>query len=139
VAEFVTWPNQTTLQPGELLTHFTFTAPPAGVRTAFSKLGRRNAQSISRLSMAAMGRVNPDNVIDFVRLTPGAATPRTARMAGVEALLLGRPLSAELLAEVGAKTAALMVEITGRRWSTEYKEIAIAALAERTLRQVLFI
>jgi hypothetical protein len=30
-----------------------------------------------------------------------------------------------------------MVEITGRRWSTMYKELAIQALAERTLRQVL--
>ena len=27
-----------------------------------------------------------------------------------------------------------MIGVTGRRWSTEYKEVAIQALAERTLR-----
>jgi hypothetical protein len=30
-----------------------------------------------------------------------------------------------------------MIEATGPRWSTVYKELAIQALAERTLRQVL--
>jgi hypothetical protein len=30
-----------------------------------------------------------------------------------------------------------MLDVTGRRWSTEYKEVAIQALAERTLRRVL--
>jgi hypothetical protein len=30
-----------------------------------------------------------------------------------------------------------MIQTAGRRWSTEYKEIAIKALAERALRRVL--
>ena len=28
-------------------------------------------------------------------------------------------------------TAEVMIAVTGRRWSTEYKEVAIQALAER--------
>jgi hypothetical protein len=31
----------------------------------------------------------------------------------------------------------VMIGMTGRRWSTEYKEVAIQALAERTLRRAL--
>jgi len=137
VSELVIRPNQTQVRRGELLTHFSFPVPPEGARSAFIKLGRRKAQSISRLSMAAMGRTTPRGVVDFIRLTPGAATPRTLRFEQVEAMLLGQEPVDLLLVEAGETVAALMVEITGRRWSTEYKEVAIKALAERALRQVL--
>jgi CO/xanthine dehydrogenase FAD-binding subunit len=137
VSEFVTGPGQTDLEAGELLTHFTFNVPPAGVRSVFVKLGRRNAQSISRLSMATMGRVSDQGTVDYVRLTPGAATPHIKRFLPVEELLIGQKPTTELITKAGQMVAALMIEITGRRWSTMYKEPAIQALAERTLRQVL--
>ena len=137
VSELITSPGRSNLQAGELLTHFTFGVPPDGVRSAFIKLGRRNAQSISRLSMAAMGRSDARGLVDFIRLTPGAAMPQTRRLAEVEKLLLGKEASQALLFEAGRQVAAVMVEVTGRRWSTEYKEIAIQALAERSLQRVL--
>jgi CO/xanthine dehydrogenase FAD-binding subunit len=137
VSELIVGPNRSQVRNGELLTHFSFPVPAEGVRSAFIKLGRRKAQSISRLSMAAMGRTTPRGVVDFVRLTPGAATPRTLRLEQVEAMLLGREPVESLLVEAGEKVAALMIGTTGRRWSTEYKEMAIKALAERALRQVL--
>jgi CO/xanthine dehydrogenase FAD-binding subunit len=137
VSDLVTGANRTTLGAGELITHFTFAAPPPGVRSAFTKLGRRNAQAISRLSMAAAGRRDATGCVDFVRLSPGAATAQPRRFTEVEAMLLGRQPTGDLLAAAGAQTAAVMIELTGRRWSTEYKEVAIQALAERTLRRVL--
>lgn len=136
VSDLVAGPNQSQVGDGELLTQFSFPVPPAGARSAFIKLGRRKAQSISRLSMAAIGRTGPKGVVDFVRLTPGAATPRTLRLEEVEALLLGQEPTEGRLIEASKQVAALMLEITGRRWSTEYKEIAILALAERALRRV---
>jgi hypothetical protein len=42
-----------------------------------------------------------------------------------------------LLVKAGQKVAEVMVETTGQRWSTPYKEMAVQALAERTLWQVL--
>jgi CO/xanthine dehydrogenase FAD-binding subunit len=137
VSELVTGANRTALQPGELLTHFTFSVPPAGSRQAFTKLGRRNAQAISRLSMAAAGRLDAHGCIDYARLVPGAAMPTPRRFVAVEEMLLGQAPTDELLMAAGNKTAELMLEVTGRRWSTEYKEVAIAALAERTLRRAL--
>jgi CO/xanthine dehydrogenase FAD-binding subunit len=137
VSELVTGANRTAIRPGELLTHFTFPLPPAGARQAFTKLGRRNAQAISRLSMAAAGRLDEHGCVDYVRLVPGAAMPTPQRFVAVEEMLLARAPSGELLAAAGVKTAELMLEVTGRRWSTEYKEVAIQALAERTLRRVL--
>jgi CO/xanthine dehydrogenase FAD-binding subunit len=136
VSQLVLGPNRSQIGAGELLTHFSFLIPMQGVRSAFIKLGRRKAQSISRLSMAAMGRTSAVGVIDFVRLTPGAATPRTMRFEGVEAFLLGAQPTEEALIAAGERVAATMLDVTGRRWSTEYKEIAIKALAERALRRV---
>jgi CO/xanthine dehydrogenase FAD-binding subunit len=137
VSELIEGANCTAIQPGELLTHFTFPLPPAAVRQAFIKLGRRNAQAISRLSMAALGRLDAHGCVDFVRLSPGAATPRPCRFVEVEAMLLGHAPTDDLLAAAGARTAEVMIGGAGRRWSTEYKEVAIQALAERTLRRVL--
>jgi len=137
VSELVTGANRTAIQKGELLTHFTFPVPPAGSRQAFTKLGRRNAQAISRLSMAAAGRLDEHGCVDYARLVPGAAMPTPRRFVAVEEMLLGQAPSDALLAAAGEKTAELMLAVTGRRWSTEYKEVAIAALTERTLRRAL--
>jgi ATP:corrinoid adenosyltransferase len=52
-------------------------------------------------------------------------------------MLAGQLPTDELLAAAGARTAEVMIAVTGRRWSTEYKEVAIQALAERTLRRAL--
>lgn len=137
VSELVVGPNQSAVRAGEILTHFSFAVPPAGAHSAFIKLGRRKAQSIARLSVAAMGRTTSEGLVDFVRLTPGAATPRTCRFEGVEAMLLGRQPTPALLTQASQRAAALMVDITGRRWSTEYKEIALQGLTERALGRVL--
>jgi len=137
VSALIRGANRTAIQPGELLTHFTFSAPPAGVRHAFTKLGRRNAQAISRLSMAAIGRLDEQGRVDYVRLSPGAAMPTPRRFPEVEGMLVGQIPTDELLAAAGARTAEVMIAVTGRRWSTEYKEVAIQALAERTLRRAL--
>lgn len=136
VAELVTGPNRTHLKRTELLTHFTFDAPPTGVKTAFQKVGRRNAQAISRLTLATMGRLDAGGRVDLVRITPGAATPHTVRFTRAEEMLLGQQPTQELMAAAGRQVADIMVDTTGRRWSTEYKEPVIAKLTERGLRRV---
>lgn len=136
VSDVVRGPNNTQIKSGELLTHLVFDIPPAGARTAFIKLGRRNAQAISRLTMAAIGRVDRDKKIDFIRLVPGAATPQTMRFTEAEELLLGKQPCAALFEDAGRKVADIMITITGRRWSTEYKEPVIATLAKRALGRV---
>jgi len=135
--ELIRSANRTAIRPDELLTHFTFLAPPADARQAFIKLGRRNAQAISRLSVAAIGRRDGQGRVDYVRLSPGAAMPVPRRLHEVEAMLLGQAPSDELLAAAGRRSAEAMIAVTGRRWSTEYKEVAIRALVEQALRRVL--
>ncbi len=93
--------ERTAVRPGELLTHFTFPLPPAGARQAFTKLGRRNAQAISRLSMAAAGHLDEHGCVDYVRLVPGAAMPTPRRFPEVEKMLLGQAPTDDILAAAG--------------------------------------
>ncbi len=136
VSDLVQGPYNTRLQPGELIIAFEFDAPPPDAHTAFIKLGRRNAMAISRLSIAAMGRVGSDKRIDFVRVAPGAAFTHTRRATEVESLLMGQSPARELFARAGQLVAQTMIAESGRRWSTEYKEPVIAALTQRTLEQI---
>ncbi len=128
-------PYQTIAAPDELLTEIRFPGLTADARSAFIKLGRRNALSISRLSVAAILRIGRDSRIAEARIVPGAAFPTWQRVTAAEALLLGERPSARLFAAAGACVSKEMILQTGRRWSTEYKEPVIAVLVRRALEQ----
>ena len=59
------------------------------------------------------------------------------RRAQVEAMLKGQHPSPDLFTEAGRLMSTLMVNETGRRWSTPYKERALAAMVEEALERVL--
>jgi CO/xanthine dehydrogenase FAD-binding subunit len=136
VSDLILGPHKTMIGKGEVITHFIIDLLPTHVRSHFIKIGRRNAQSISRLSIAAAGGINSQGEIDFIRICPGAATPKTTRFSNVEGLLIGKKPEESLFSEAGELSAKTMIEISGIRWSTQYKEIAIKALTERVLRNI---
>jgi len=133
IAEFFVKPYVTVARPDEVLTDVEFPALPADARSAFVKLGRRNALAIARLSVAAVVRRGPDGRVVEARIVPGAALPVWKRVTAAEALLVGEAPTPERLAAAGRQVAEVMVGETGRRWSTEYKEPVVAALARRAL------
>ncbi len=136
VADLLSGPHETMLQRGDLITHFTFPVMPDGARSTFIKLGRRNAQAISRLNVAAAGALSSEGRVIFARVVPGSALPRLRRFVEVENMLIGERPSEALFETAGAEASRAMVAVTGRRWSTEYKEIALQGLVARALRQV---
>jgi CO/xanthine dehydrogenase FAD-binding subunit len=131
--DFFVKPYETTAVHTELLTGIRFSRLPAGAKSAFIKLGRRNALAISRLSVAAVLRKTAAGIIEEARIVPGAAFPKWQRVAEAEKLLVGNKPSKELFAEAGRKVSEVMISFTGRRWSTEYKEPVISALVRRAL------
>jgi nicotinate dehydrogenase FAD-subunit len=136
VSELVTGPNRTRIPRGGLLVSLSYIIPAPGSRGAFLKLGRRNAMAISRLTVAALGRVDGQGRIVEARLTPGSATPHIQRFAATEASLLGKIPSRELCAAAGALAVEEMSGVTGVRWSSEFKEPALQALVTRALQRV---
>ncbi len=136
VSELILRPNKTQIPPGGLLVSLEYLVPAAGSRSVFIKLGRRNAMAISRLTVAALGRLDTEGRIAEARLAPGSATPQFTRFSAVEETLLGQFPTPELMEEAGHRTIDEVHRITGVRWSSEYKEPALRALVTRALRQV---
>ena len=135
LSDFFTKPYVTVAQRGELLVEIRFPKLPFDARSSFIKLGRRNALSISRLSVAAIVTRNQSGVITDARIVPGAALPTWHRVSEAENLLIGHKPTRELFIEAGKKVSEVMISFTGRRWSTEYKEPVIAVLVRRALER----
>ena len=136
VSELVSGPNRTRIPAGGLLVSLRYRAPEPGSRSVFLKLGRRNAMAISRLTVAALGRLDVEGRIVEARLVPGSATPQIHRFAAVEEMLVGQAPNEPLIAEAGRAAAAEMRRLAGRRWSSEFKEPALAAMVARALSLV---
>ena len=131
--DFFIRPYATVAQPDEILTSIRCSVLPHGARGTFIKLGRRNSVSIARLSLAAVVSCDRAGNITDARIVPGAAFPTWKRATEAEEALLGHRPSPQLLAEAGTLVAKSMVAVTGRRWSTEYKEPVISVLVRRAL------
>ncbi len=133
LSEFFARPYVTAAHRNELLVEIRFPKLPQHARSCFIKLGRRNALSISRLSVAVILFPGKDGTIEEARIVPGAALPVWQRISDAESLLIGKSPSRELFEEAGKKVSEAMIGFTGRRWSTEYKEPVIAVLVRRAL------
>jgi CO/xanthine dehydrogenase FAD-binding subunit len=139
VAELVVKPNQTLIPRGGLLESLSFTVPASGSRSYFNKLGRRNAMAISRLTVAVLGRTDENGVIAEARIVTGSATPGICRLASAEAVLLGQKPQMSLFESAGRAVADEMIHLSGRRWSTEFKEPAVISMTARALAQIFLI
>ena len=134
--DFITGPNRTVLEPGELLTEIAFTRLPAKAGWGFMRLARRQAMAIARLNVAAVLDRDGEGVVTAARISPGAVLARPGRIAAAEEVLLGRRPDPALISRAAAQVGDALAA-AGRRWSTPYKEPAITALTERAIKQAL--
>jgi CO/xanthine dehydrogenase FAD-binding subunit len=134
LSEFFVKPYATVAQRDEILVEIRFPKLPGNARSSFVKLGRRNALSIARLSVAAVIAKTNDGMINDARIVTGAAFPKWQRVPEAESVLLGQKPSRTLFDEAGKKVSEALISFTGRRWSTEYKEPVIAVLVRRALQ-----
>ncbi len=133
--DFMTGAYRTVIRPDEIILSVKFNAPDPDGGFAFVKLGRRKALAIARMNVAAYVETGKDGTASDVRIVPGSCMPVTKRITEAENLLLGKKPDYELHTLIGRKVAEKMVEASGRRWSTPYKEPVIAALVKRALNQ----
>lgn len=134
--DFITGPNRTVLEPGELLTEIAFAPLPATAGWGFMRLARRQAMAIARLNVAAVLDRDGEGVVTAARISPGAVLARPGRIAAAEEVLLGRRPDPALISRAAAQVGDTLAA-AGRRWSTPYKEPAITALTERAIKQAL--
>ena len=132
VESMTTGPYKSAVRPDELIIRFII-KPLEGMFTDFQKIARRKALAISRMSMAVLAERDEEGRITLMRLALGSSTPTPRRMNEVEDFLLGKRPDKALFWEAGRMLAAKMVEISGRRPSTIYKEKAAQGLLMRIL------
>ena len=126
-------PYKSSIGPDELIVRFIL-KPAEGRLYEFLKIGRRKALAIARVSMAMLAEKDAAGAIGFFRFCLGSSTPVPCRMTEVEEFLTGRVPDEALVTEAGRIAAEKMIEISGRRSTTVYKEPAVKGL----FRQLLY-
>lgn len=136
VADLVLGPNRTIIPPGGLMTVLSYPVPAPDSHSVFIKLGRRNAMAISRLTIAALGRLDETGRIAEARLVPGSATPQIRHFTSVEQSLIGHYPDEVLFRHAAELAIEEMARLAGRRWSSEFKEPALTAMILRALAKI---
>jgi len=90
LADFITGPGRTLLEPGEVLT--AALVPPAGAFCVqhFEKVGRRSALAVAVVSLAALLKLDGRGRVAEARLAWGSVAPVVWRCPEAEAALVGR-------------------------------------------------
>ncbi|MEJ5304732.1 MAG: FAD binding domain-containing protein [Ignavibacteria bacterium] len=118
--KFLIKPYTTALKKGEIVTKIILPKPNKNFAGEFYKLGRRRAVAISRISLAVL--MNKQNqLIDEIRIASGAVTPIGTRLYELEKFAKGKEANSETFKELAIKLGEKVLEITGLRWSSEYK------------------
>jgi carbon-monoxide dehydrogenase medium subunit/xanthine dehydrogenase FAD-binding subunit len=98
------------------------------------KVGRRKSLAISRLTLAIALKLK-DGYIEDLRLCPGAMLSKPSRLYKTEDKYKGKVLDKNTISLIGQSAAEEVIELSGRRWSTEYKESVLKGLIQRTLEE----
>jgi len=133
--EFLIKPYQTQLEPDELVTQVTIPVLNENYRGDFYKLGRRRGVAISRISVALLLDIQ-DSIIQDFRVASGAITPIGKRFKSLEESARGKKAGSELFHKLAEELGQQMVDITGVRWSTEYKLPVIQKVFYRLLEDL---
>ncbi len=137
LAEFITGPGRTALQPGELLTGITVPLPARDTAGKFLKLGRTAVGDISVMNVAVLGW--PDDATPSGsqwRIALGSVAPTVIRAPGAERLLAGDTSSAGIEAAAQAASAAAR-PIDDIRATAAYRRDMVRVLTRRGVERVL--
>lgn len=132
VTELFTGPGETILAAGEILAEIQIPITEATAGSCFIKLGRRNAFTLSIVSVATLVKVK-DGIFDDVRIALGAVAPTPIRASKAEEYLTGKETSEQVIDE-GAKIVAGEVKpISDVRASEEYRRDMSYILTKRAI------
>jgi len=127
--QFVTGPNRTALDEGELLVAIECDALP-GYGGSFEKVGHRRSLVISLVCLAALVKLDrAGRSIEDVRLAIAGIAPRPIRLAEVEQFLRGQALGLDRL----ERAAAMPVDLVASRTRQEYRRDVVRGFMLRGL------
>ena len=135
VQELLLGPGRTTLAHNEALIRLLVPLPASPTcRSAFAKLGFRNAMSISRIGLALLVDRDDGGTITLIRIVAGAISLKPIRLEAAEQALLHRKFDDEAVTIVGNCLSDLIMEVTPKHFDRDYKVAAAMGVAQDACR-----
>jgi CO/xanthine dehydrogenase FAD-binding subunit len=103
------------------------------------KVGAREAQALSKVCVAALGRLRggvTGSVIDDVRIALGSVAPVPLRLSEVERIVKGKPVEPELVQLTRKMTSAAIQPIDDIRSTARYRSAVAGNLVAEFLEQL---
>ena len=130
INEFFTGPGETVLKPDELLVEIPI--PPVRGKTAFLKLGRRRAMTLSVVNTAVRLQMN-GKICKEARIAVGSMAPRPLRCEKAEGILNGSSVDKDLIGKCAAEAIKETSPIDDQRATAWYRKKAGEKLVARAL------
>ena len=129
-------PKINNLKPNELVTEIRFPAPPANSGSAYRRIGRRRAFTLSVVGAAAYVEMDGEACSD-ARVAFGSVAETPLRVKAVEDLLRGEALTPGLMEAAGEASKGHVRPVTDVRGTAEYRRDMCAVLLKRALKRSL--
>ncbi|MFC0158923.1 dehydrogenase [Mameliella alba] len=136
LAEFFTGPGRTRLERGDIATGIVIPAPAPDSGRIYLKHGRRKAMELATVGVAVSLDRDGDTCTN-ARIALGAVGPTVLRASAAEALLKGRKITDELIAQVGAQAMAECTPISNVRASADYRRSMVGVLTRRAVKTAM--
>ncbi|MEA1963622.1 MAG: xanthine dehydrogenase family protein subunit M [Candidatus Aerophobetes bacterium] len=139
IEELFSAPNQTLLKEDEVITEIEFpllASDTGNIKSAYEKLGLRNAMAISVVSVAIVAKLRDERYIDEVKVALGAVAPKPIRAQKVENVLKGETLSQSLIEKSAEAVSDDINPISDIRASADYRRMMSKVLLKRALNKI---
>jgi CO/xanthine dehydrogenase FAD-binding subunit len=134
-SSFHTAYRKTKLAPDELVLAVCLQRRFSGYHAHARKVGARNAQAISKVCLAALGRM-ADGVVEDIRLAMGSVAPVPMRLGETERIIKGKRIDLPLV-QLARKTAAAEIRpIDDIRSSARYRAAVAGNLVAEFLDEL---
>ena len=129
-AGFHTAYRKTALEPGEIVARVRLPHLPEGSVQVFRKVGTREAQAISKVVAALVGRIS-DGRIAELRLAAGSVAATPVRLRAAEDAVRGMAPGSEAADLAGREAAREVTPIDDVRSTAEYRRFALERVVRR--------
>jgi OHCU decarboxylase len=127
--------RKTQLAPDELIRAVCLKTRFSGYYAHTRKVGARNAQAISKVCLAALGRI-AEGTVEDIRLAMGSVAPIPLRLTATERILRGKRIDSQLVQLAKMTAAAEIQPIDDIRSSARYRAAVAGNLVAEFLEQL---